>query len=253
PRRRGALRRPRCRPVFDRQVGPALRPSAGVATGVGLVFAAIVMLSRWTKDEFTGIDRIVLIGLPISAAILQILFGSNEQLPALHLDAASHTFAGNLIIACFLGLSTFFALLRIKYPFNGWDRILLIICAGSRLLLVWNNTDVQQLPQLATNIQQLKENVLHITTLYGLVVATSIVDAAVSFIWLMRPFPQQDRKILQIVFGVSLTAAVLQLFMPFLLVVALSTLLLGITIATQIERMNNTNKAKSAERSWQNA
>ena len=219
----------------------------------GLVFAAIVMLSRWTHDEFTGIDRIVLIGLPISAAILQFLFGSNEQLPPLHLDAVSNTFTSNLLITGVLILSILFALVRIKRPFNWLDRGMLIICAGSCVLLLWNNTDVQQFPQLSTNIQQLEENVLYITTLYGLVVAMSIVDAALSFIWLRRPFSQQDRKILQIVFGVSLAAAVFQLFLPFLLLIALSTLLLGVTIATQMERMHNMSIANSAVRPWQSA
>jgi serine/threonine protein kinase len=217
----------------------------------GLVLAAILMLSRWTRDEFTGVDRIVLICLPISAAILQFLFGSNEQFLVQNLVSTNNSYSFNVILSVVLVLIALFALLRIKRSFNGWDRLALVICAGSCLLLIWNNTDAQQLPQLSTNIQQLEENTLQITTLYSLVAIIAILDAVLSFIWLKRPFSQKDRKILQIVFGVSLTAAILQLFMPFLLLVALSTLSLGILIATQMERMNNLSISKSQVRPWQ--
>ena len=198
------------------------------------------------------LEGIMVVGIAMVAIILPLAFGNlaqtamlvSQQISQQRWDGTSQEVTSFVIAALMLvliipGCIALYRLLsRGNYRFDGLSRFVVVLGASICLLLSWTDNSVQRLPALASGVQ-LTGNILHLQP--GLLNALPglglLVVGLLSLFWLKRPFPAEDRNMLLVMFGLLLLCALLQIFGQVFLILALFLLLMGILVATQIERV----------------
>lgn len=204
--------------------------------------------NTWPVPVLLWIDRFMLLSILLASSLLLFAFSwQGQMLPYLshpdlllrqmtNMNAPLITVLLGFVLAILLVVSGLAALLRFFKPLAKGDRLIFLVGSLTCIFLLLTNGDVQHLSLLTASTRHLAGGWSSALTMSNIATAAGLLAALVSLRWLTRPFEPLDRVVLGIVFLVAAALALLQVSHSQLFL-ALLTLLLGLLIATQMERV----------------
>lgn len=226
---------------------------------VGFISAHALFFSSqdrpWMRTMLIVLDGITTLCLAGVTLLLLSFFGTrggwlassfNAQQTLAGIMSPAPQFAISYSVIAFYLLAGFalIALLRLRRPFGWWERVLVLLCSVITILILTDAPDVQQIPLLSADMQQMAGTLPGLTI--SRVVAVCILLAALlSLLWLLRGKTIPDRFVLGIIFTIAAICAGIPVFAPHqtLLLLALLAMIQGTLIARRIELVRNGNVA----------
>lgn len=229
---------------------------------------AVVMAQRfdWVEGFVRLIDRLVVLGILLTAILLVLFFGKTEPLLQQSFEIGDQGRAvvtvGEICVAV-LGLLATISLLRTLIPkkvnnsqytwaqsssstmrpLNRWDRFTVFIAVVACTMLVFQNRIVQQISSpISRDLQQRTGPLLHVIPPATLLFLGLVAASILSLLWLKRAVSSTRidhllRFVLIIFFGCTIACALLLFLWLSLLPLAFIMLTGGIFVAIQMERV----------------
>jgi len=202
---------------------------------------AVVYHFIWVPETRSMIDRIIILGVVLTATLLIAFFGDTRPVLAQSYNVQGSIVSVIPVSLVLLAFLTVVALFRIKGQFNRWDCFTVLIAALACALLAFQNENLPQItPLQLTNIQQFMGNLLQGNVPNILLFFALLASAALSLLWLRRTPTRVDHA-LRFVLIISFAGAIFFLLLQHLwqpaLLVALVMLIEGVFVAMQMERV----------------
>ncbi|MGH2509846.1 MAG: hypothetical protein ACRDHZ_20905, partial [Ktedonobacteraceae bacterium] len=193
-------------------------------------------------------ERLLVLALVAIALILQGFFGPFKNTVVSWLNTQHFTgnatdilallVIGVLLLLSLLGCAIFARLLAPSRPqMEGTERWAVWLAALACLLLTWQDPQINSLPLLLTGIQ-LTGNLGHwpMALLSLALVGGLLLTSALARLWLRRGFFTRYRTLMQPVFLLAMLCFLLQLVWPIFLPLGLIIVIVGVLLASQIEK-----------------
>jgi hypothetical protein len=204
----------------------------------------------WLKRVEQVMDRVTVLGIVMLILLLLGFFGnfvvflaSSFNLQDMSTSAPDMTLTYNQVLMLLLGLFGLIALLRLRCDVGWIERVVMLLSGGTAILMLTGTSNVQRLPLLSMDMQQIAGSIFSGLTVLPIVAICMLATALLSLLWLMRSKVVLDRVVLGVAFGSAALCGLVQYvsLQHALLLVGLILLMQGTLIGVQIERVRRGN------------
>jgi len=238
--------------ILSQAVGYALMIMVVLATAIAAANSLfrLPLQYSWLKRVEQVMDRVTVLGVVVLCLLLLGFFGnsvaflaSSFNLQDMSTSAPNMTLTYNQVLMLLLALFGLIALLRLRCDVGWIERVVMLLSGGTAILMLTGTSNVQRLPLLSMDMQQVTGSIFSGLTVLPIVATCMLATALLSLLWLMRSKVVLDRVVLGVAFGSATLCGLVQYvsLQHALLLVGLILLMQGTLIGAQIERVRRGN------------